>query len=45
VAEAMAIGALTRSPADIAIAVTEVAGPAPDDDGNPVGLVFCWPLD
>lgn len=41
VAEAMAIGALTRGPADIAIAVTGVAGPEPDDDGNPVGLVFC----
>ena len=41
VAEEMAIGALTRSSADIAIAVTGVAGPEPDDDGNPVGLVFC----
>jgi len=41
VAEEMAIGALTRSPADIAIAVTGVAGPEPDEDGNPVGLVFC----
>jgi nicotinamide-nucleotide amidase len=41
VAEAMASGALSRSPADIAISVTGVAGPEPDDDGNPVGLVFC----
>ena len=41
VAEEMAIGALTRSSADIAIAVTGVAGPEPDVDGNPVGLVFC----
>jgi len=41
VAEAMATGALNRSPADVAIAVTGVAGPEPDDDGNPVGLVIC----
>jgi PncC family amidohydrolase len=41
VAAAMATGALKRSPADIAIAVTGVVGPEPDDDGNPVGLVFC----
>ena len=37
---AMAEGALTRSPADIAIAVTGVLGPEPDEDGNPVGLVY-----
>lgn len=41
VAIAMAEGALARSPGDIAIAVTGVAGPEPDEDGNPVGLVYC----
>ena len=41
VAMAMAEGALARSPGDIAVSVTGVAGPEPDDDGNPVGLVFC----
>jgi nicotinamide-nucleotide amidase len=35
----MAEGALARSPADVAAAITGVAGPAPDEDGNPVGLV------
>jgi nicotinamide-nucleotide amidase len=39
VAAAMAEGALARSPADIALAITGVAGPAKDEDGNPVGLV------
>jgi nicotinamide-nucleotide amidase len=39
VACAMAEGALERSPADIAVAITGVAGPEPDEDGNPVGLV------
>lgn len=39
VACAMAEGALARSPADLAVAITGVAGPSPDDDGNPVGLV------
>jgi nicotinamide-nucleotide amidase len=38
----MAEGALARSPADIALAVTGVLGPEADEDGNPVGLVcFC----
>jgi nicotinamide mononucleotide (NMN) deamidase PncC len=32
----MAEGALKRSPADLAGAVTGVAGPEPDEDGNPV---------
>ena len=41
VAEAMAKGALERSGADAAVAVTGVAGPDPDEDGNPVGLIFC----
>jgi nicotinamide-nucleotide amidase len=39
VAVAMAMGALTRSPANVAVAITGVAGPEPDEDGNPVGLV------
>jgi nicotinamide-nucleotide amidase len=39
VAAAMAEGALARSPADVAIAITGVAGPDKDEDGNPVGLV------
>jgi nicotinamide-nucleotide amidase len=40
VAEAMATGALSRCPADIAVAITGVAGPEPDEGGNPVGLVY-----
>jgi nicotinamide-nucleotide amidase len=40
VAEAMASGALARTPANAAIAITGVAGPDPDADGNPVGLVY-----
>jgi nicotinamide-nucleotide amidase len=40
VAAGMASGALRRSPADIALAVTGVLGPAPDEDGNRVGLVY-----
>jgi nicotinamide-nucleotide amidase len=40
VAQAMANGALIRSPADIAISITGVLGPEPDEDGNPVGLVY-----
>jgi len=39
VAVSMAQGALARSPADIAVAITGVAGPEPDEDGNPVGRV------
>jgi nicotinamide-nucleotide amidase len=39
VAVAMAEGALARSPADVAVAITGVAGPSKDEDGNPVGLV------
>jgi nicotinamide-nucleotide amidase len=39
VAAAMARGALTYSPADLAVAITGVAGPEPDEDGNPVGRV------
>jgi nicotinamide-nucleotide amidase len=36
----MALGALERSPADLAISVTGVLGPDPDQDGNPAGLVY-----
>ena len=39
VAAAMAEGALARSPADVAVSITGVAGPDPDADGNPVGRV------
>ena len=39
VAVAMAEGALVRSPASLAVSITGVAGPDPDEDGNPVGLV------
>jgi nicotinamide-nucleotide amidase len=41
VAIAMAKGALARSPAAASVAITGVAGPEPDEDGNPVGLVYC----
>ena len=41
VAEAMAQGAIERSGASVGVAVTGVAGPAPDEDGNPVGLIYC----
>ena len=40
VADAMARGALERSQADIAVSVTGVAGPEPDQRGNPVSLVY-----
>ena len=40
VATEMARGALKRSNATTAIAVTGVLGPKPDEDGNPVGLVY-----
>jgi nicotinamide-nucleotide amidase len=36
---AMASGGLERCPADIVLAITGVAGPDPDEDGNPVGLL------
>jgi nicotinamide-nucleotide amidase len=39
VARAMAEGALRISVADLAAAITGVAGPEPDDDRNPVGRV------
>lgn len=40
VATAMVKAALANSVADIAVAITGVAGPEPDEDGNPVGLVY-----
>ena len=36
----MAEGALDTSNADVAVSVTGVAGPDPDEKGNPVGLVY-----
>jgi nicotinamide-nucleotide amidase len=39
VARAMAEGALGRSSAGISAAITGVAGPEPDEDGNPVGRI------
>jgi nicotinamide-nucleotide amidase len=39
VARAMAEGALALSAAGAAVAITGVAGPEPDEDGNPVGRV------
>lgn len=41
VAEEMAIGAATRSGARLGVSITGVAGPTEDEDGNPVGLIFC----
>lgn len=40
VASLMAECGLNHSSADIAIALTGVAGPDPDEDENPVGLLF-----
>ena len=40
VAEAMALGALKALKCDLAVAVTGVAGPGPDNRGNPEGMVF-----
>jgi nicotinamide-nucleotide amidase len=40
VVKQLAAGALERSPATMAIAVSGVLGPEPDEDGNPVGLVY-----
>jgi nicotinamide-nucleotide amidase len=41
VAAAMARGAVVRAKASLAVAITGVTGPDPDEDGNPVGLVYC----
>jgi nicotinamide-nucleotide amidase len=41
IAEAMAQGVIARSKADLGVSITGVAGPEPDEDGNPVGLVYC----
>jgi nicotinamide-nucleotide amidase len=41
VAAAMARGAAVKARASLAVAVTGVTGSEPDEDGNPVGLVFC----
>ena len=40
VAESMARGAKKVLGCDIALSATGVAGPDPDDRGNPVGLVY-----
>jgi nicotinamide-nucleotide amidase len=40
VAQAMAAGGLARCPAGLVAAITGVAGPEPDEDANPVGLVY-----
>jgi nicotinamide-nucleotide amidase len=40
VAQAMALGALDHSAADVAIAITGIAGPGGGNAAKPVGLVF-----
>ena len=40
VAHELARGAIERSPADLAVAVTGVLGPEPDEDDNPPGQVY-----
>lgn len=39
IARAMAVNAIERSGADLAIALTGVTGVEPDEDGNPIGRV------
>ncbi|QLP98075.1 MAG: CinA family protein [Rhodoblastus sp.] len=39
VAQAMAVGALSRSRADVAVAVTGIAGPGGGSEAKPIGLV------
>jgi PncC family amidohydrolase len=41
VAEAMAQDVIARSKADLGVSITGVAGPEPDEDGNPVDLLYC----
>jgi len=44
-AQEMVAGALRRSDADLAVAVTGIAGPYGDGGGNPVGTVFiAWQM-
>ena len=45
VARAMSMGALGRSPADIAVAVTGIAGPGGGNEAKPVGLVHLAAAD
>jgi len=40
IAESMVIGALQHSTADIAVAITGIAGPESDESGVPVGTVW-----
>jgi nicotinamide-nucleotide amidase len=40
VVKQLTAGALERSPASLALAVSGVLGPEEDEDGNPVGLVY-----
>lgn len=40
VAEAMAVGAVGHSRADVAVAVTGIAGPGGETPGKPVGLIY-----
>jgi nicotinamide-nucleotide amidase len=43
VAREMALGALKKSPSDVSVAITGIAGPTGAAPGKPVGLVwFCW---
>jgi nicotinamide-nucleotide amidase len=41
VAATMARGAIAKSGASLGVAITGVTGSKPDEDGNPIGLVYC----